>query len=97
MRTRCSQRSRSEANHPFEGDRRASESGLSRQRLLNLRLLLRDPDFTDRLVAFLRSVGQRPLVRAPGQIEVEAPSDELDAYLRVWRVMHPDVEVKLDG
>ena len=62
-----------------------------------MRLLLRDPDFTDQLVAFLRSVGQLPVVSGPGQIEVEAPSEELDAYLRVWRVMHPDVEVKLRG
>jgi hypothetical protein len=62
-----------------------------------LRLLLRDPDFTDRLVAFLRSVGQRPVVNGPGQIEVDAPSEELDAYLRVWRVMHPDIEVELNA
>jgi hypothetical protein len=62
-----------------------------------LRLLLRDPDFTDRLVAFLRSVGQRPIVSAPGQIEVDAPREELDAYLRVWQVMHPDAEVELNG
>jgi hypothetical protein len=64
---------------------------------LTLRLLLRDPDYTDRLVAFLRSVGQGPIVSGPGQIEVDAPSEELDAYLRVWRVMHPHVEVKLDA
>jgi hypothetical protein len=62
-----------------------------------LRLLLRDPDFTDRLVAFLRSVGQRPIVNGPGQIEVEAQTEELDAYLRVWRVMHPEVEVELNA
>jgi hypothetical protein len=61
-----------------------------------LRLLLRDPDFTDRLVAFLRSVGQRPIVSAPGLIEVDAPSEELDAYLRVWQVMHPEAEVELN-
>jgi hypothetical protein len=62
-----------------------------------LRLFLRDPDFTDRLVAFLRSVGQRPVVDGPGLIEVDAPNDELAAYLRVWRVMHPEVEVKLSA
>ena len=66
-----------------------------RKRLLDLRLLLRDPDYTDRLVAFLRSVGQGPVVNGPGQIEVDAPSEELDAYLRVWEVMHPDVKVEL--
>jgi hypothetical protein len=62
-----------------------------------LQLLLRDPDFTDRLVAFLRSVGQLPVVHGPGQVDVDAPSDELDAYLRVWRVMHPDVKIELNG
>ncbi len=60
-----------------------------------LRLLLRDPEFTDQLAAFLRSVGQRPLVSGPGQIEVDAPGDELNAYLRVWGVMHPDADVEL--
>jgi hypothetical protein len=62
-----------------------------------LRLLLRDPDYTDRLVAFLRSVGQLPVVNGPGQIQVDAPSDELDAYLRVWRVMHPEVKIELNA
>ena len=61
-----------------------------------MQLLLRNPEFTDRLAAFLRSVGQQPLVRAPGQIEVDAPDDELDAYLRVWQVIHPDAEVELN-
>jgi len=73
------------------------ESGRSRERLLKLRLLVHDPDFTDPLAAFLRSVGQRPVLNGPGQIEVDAPSEELDAYLRVWRVMHPEVKVELFG
>ncbi len=60
-----------------------------------MQLQLRDPNYTDRLAAFLRSVGQRPLVNGPGQLEVDAPDDELDAYLRVWRVMHPDADVVL--
>jgi hypothetical protein len=62
-----------------------------------LQLLLRDPDYTDRLAAFLRSVGQRPLVIGPGRLEVEAPDEELNAYLRVWRVMHPDAEVEVSA
>lgn len=62
-----------------------------------LQLLLHDPDFTDRLVAFLRSVGQLPLVNGPGEIEVDAPGEELHAYLRVWEVVHPGVEVELNG
>ena len=90
-------RSRTDANHPLEGVRGALKDGVSREerRLLNLRLLLRDPDYTDRLVAFLRSVGQEPVVNGPGHIEVDAQSEELDAYLRVWQVMHPDVKVEL--
>ena len=62
-----------------------------------MQLLLRDPDYTDRLVAFLRSVGQQPHVREPGRIEVDAPDDELDAYLRVWGVMHPEAHIELSG
>jgi hypothetical protein len=60
-----------------------------------LRLLLTDPSYTDRLTAFLRSVGQQPRVRGLGELEVDAPVEELDAYLRVWKVMHPDVRVEL--
>jgi hypothetical protein len=73
------------------------KGGVSAQRLLTLRLLLRDTDYTGRLVAFLRSVGQGPVVNGPGQIEVDAPSEELDAYLRVWRVMHPEVTIELNA
>ena len=62
-----------------------------------MQLLLRDPEYTDRLAAFLRSVGQRPLVREPGQIEVDAPDEELDAYLRVWIVLHPEAHVELQA
>jgi len=62
-----------------------------------LRLLLTDPSYTDRLTAFLRSVGQQPRVSGPGQLEVDAPIGELDAYLRVWTVMHPDAHVELSG
>ncbi len=61
-----------------------------------MRLLLHEPDFTDQLAAFLRSVGQRPIVSGPGQIDIDAEDDELDAYLRVWQVIHPDAEVELD-
>jgi hypothetical protein len=61
-----------------------------------LRLLLRDPEFTDRLAAYLRSVGQEPRVLEQGRIEVDAPADETDAYLRVWKVMHPGAAVELE-
>jgi hypothetical protein len=61
-----------------------------------LRLLLHEPVFTDQLAAFLRSVGQQPIVSGPGQIEVDAQADELDAYLKVWQVIHPDAAVELE-
>jgi hypothetical protein len=69
----------------------------SPERPLTLQLLLRDPDYTDRLAAFLRSVGQRPLVHGPGRLDVDAPDEELDAYLRVWHVMHPDAVVEMSA
>jgi hypothetical protein len=59
-----------------------------------LRLHLNDPAYTDRLAAFLRSVGQRPTVGAPGSLELaEIEVDELEVYLRVWRVLYPDADV----
>jgi hypothetical protein len=61
-----------------------------------LRLLLHEPVFTDQLAAFLRSVGQQPIVSGPGQIEVDAQADELDAYLKVWQIIHPDAAVELE-
>lgn len=61
-----------------------------------MRLLLHEPGFTDQLAAFLRSVGQQPIVSGPGQIEVDAQADELDAYLKVWQVIHPDAAVEIE-
>jgi hypothetical protein len=61
-----------------------------------LRLLLHEPDFTEQLAAFLRSVGEQPIVSGPGQIEVDAQAEELDAYLKVWEVIHPDAAVELE-
>jgi len=61
-----------------------------------LRLLLHEPECTDQLAAFLRSVGQRPLVSGPGQLEVDAQAEELEAYLRVWKVIHPDATIELE-
>jgi hypothetical protein len=61
-----------------------------------MQLLLHDPAYTDRLAAFLRSVGQRPIVSGPLALDVaEAESAELEVYLRVWRVLYPDAEVRL--
>ena len=63
-----------------------------------MQLYLRDPSYTDRLAAFLTSVGRRAVVGAPDRIDLdETPEDaqhlELELYLRVWRVLYPDADV----
>ena len=61
-----------------------------------MQLQLHDPAYTDRLAAFLRSVGQRPIVSGPLALDVvEAETAELEVYLRVWKVLYPDAEVRL--
>jgi hypothetical protein len=59
-----------------------------------MHLTLRDPAYTDRLAAFLRSLGQTAVVDGPDQVElVGADSGEVRIYLRVWRVLYPDADV----
>ena len=61
-----------------------------------MQLLLHDSEYTDRLAAFLRSVGQRPIVSGPLAVDVgETAVAELEVYLRVWRVLYPDAKVRL--
>lgn len=61
-----------------------------------MQLLLHDSAYTDRLAAFLRSVGQRPIVAGPLSVDVgDTQEAELEVYLRVWRVLYPDAEVRL--
>lgn len=61
-----------------------------------MQLLLHDSAYTDRLAAFLRSVGQRPIVDGPASVDVgDTQEAELEVYLRVWRVLYPDAEVRL--
>jgi hypothetical protein len=61
-----------------------------------MQLQVHDPAYTDRLAAFLRSVGQRPIVSGPDAVDVEgAEAAELEVYLRVWLVLYPDADVKL--
>jgi hypothetical protein len=65
-----------------------------------MQLFLRDPSYTDRLAAFLTSVGRRAVVGAPDRIDLdEPPGDsehlELELYLRVWSVLYPDADVEL--
>jgi hypothetical protein len=61
-----------------------------------MRLLLDDPAYTERLAAFLRSVGQRPVRSGPVALDVaEADAAELEVYLRVWLVLYPAATVRL--
>jgi hypothetical protein len=67
-----------------------------------MQLIVRDSTYTDRLAAFLTSVGRPAVVAAPNRIEVSDSSGdgadggdvELELYLRVWRVLYPDAEVE---
>jgi hypothetical protein len=65
-----------------------------------MQLRLSDPDYTDRLATFLRSLGQTVYVAGPTQLELDLPESEtargeLAIYLRVWSVLYPDTEVQL--
>jgi len=63
-----------------------------------MQLFLRDPTYTDRLAAFLTSVGRRAAVAAPDRVDLNesaVDSLELEMYLRVWRVLYPDADVEL--
>lgn len=64
-----------------------------------MQLFLQDPSYTDRLAAFLTSVGLHAVVAAADRVDLEAsPEDsehlELELYLRVWRVLYPDADVE---
>jgi hypothetical protein len=65
-----------------------------------MQLFLRDPSYTDRLAAFLRSVGRHAVVAAPDRVDVDESQDDLqrlevELYLRVWSVIYPDADVEL--
>ena len=64
-----------------------------------MQLRLSDPSYADRLVIFLRSLGQTVLDAGFGQLEVIAANrstgDEIAIYLRVWNVLYPDADVAL--
>jgi hypothetical protein len=65
-----------------------------------MQLFLRDPSYTDRLAAFLTSVGRHAVVAAPDRVDVDEHEDDLrhlevEMYLRVWAVIHPDADVEL--
>ncbi|HZD86598.1 MAG TPA: hypothetical protein VE088_01170 [Gaiellaceae bacterium] len=65
-----------------------------------MNLLLRNPSYTEQLASFLSSLGQHPFVSGPGCVELAGNGDEtsrleVEIYLRVWHVLHPDAEVEL--
>jgi hypothetical protein len=65
-----------------------------------MQLFLRDPSYTDRLAAFLTSVGRHAVVGAPDRVDLDDPAEdsqylELELYLRVWSVLYPDADVEL--
>lgn len=70
-----------------------------------MRILLSDPAPVGDLVAYLRRCGCSAAVAGRHAVEAEPPQRrqidfaylrmELDAYLRVWREMHPDVRAEL--
>ena len=56
--------------------------------------------YTDRRAAFLTSVGRRAVVAAPDRVDLDEDADDLallevEMYLRVWRVLHPEADVEL--
>jgi hypothetical protein len=61
-------------------------------------LRISDPEYTERLVSFLRSLGQKAVVSGPDAVELivderEGARAEMDIYLRVWNVLYPDARV----
>lgn len=65
-----------------------------------MQLFLRDPSYTERLAAFMTSVGRPAVVTAPDRVDVGEHDDdlqhlELEMYLRVWAVIHPEADVEL--
>jgi hypothetical protein len=65
-----------------------------------MQLRLSNPSYTDRLATFLRSLGQTVLVREPNRLEVDAwtvsAAAEIRIYLRVWKVLYPDADVRVE-
>jgi hypothetical protein len=61
-------------------------------------LRLSDPAYTERLAAFVQSLGQRLVGSGAGFVELESeiPPDELRIYLRVWEVLHPSATITVD-
>lgn len=67
-----------------------------------MQLFVCDPSYTERLAAFLTSVGRRAVVAAPDRVDLDETAEdpqglEVEMYLRVWRVIHPEADVELAG
>jgi hypothetical protein len=58
-------------------------------------LHLSDPAYTERLAAFLASLGKTVRTAGPAEVVIEEALDdfELALYLRVWHVLYPDTVV----
>jgi hypothetical protein len=73
--------------------------GEDRRRDTLMQLRLRDPQYTERLASFLRSLGQHPIISGPDHLELDPVDEdmraELEIYLRVWQVLYPDAEVEV--
>jgi hypothetical protein len=61
---------------------------------MQIRLL--DPAYTDRLAAYLQSLGQVPVVSGPDSLELEGDLAEIEIYVRVWQVLYPDADVEIN-
>ena len=78
---------------------------LGPRRTGEMRILFTDPDSVGDLVAYLRRCGCTAEIAGYGYVEAAPPQRphieqaylrmELEAYLRVWREMHPNVGVEL--
>ena len=64
-----------------------------------MHLHLSDPGYADRLAEFLASVGQNAVVSGPNRVDLGSGDDgarvEVEIYLRVWHVLHPEAAVEL--
>ena len=60
---------------------------------MQIRLL--DPAYTDRLAAYLQSLGQRPVVRGPDSLDIDGELVEIEIYVRVWKVLYPNADVEI--
>jgi hypothetical protein len=65
-----------------------------------VRIRLRTPDLTEELVRFLRRMGWPAAEVDYGLVEVQphggGDESQLDAYLRIWRRVHPRATVELE-